>query len=92
MIQILARQTLIEIAGKDKARIEMLPIAVFSSHAKLLHYCEGKGFRKVGDGLESEFFRDTDLRQMKEQIRSYFRIDQPFKLHERFIILEQELK
>ncbi|UOG39375.1 hypothetical protein MAL08_08995 [Leptospira noguchii] len=92
MIQILVRETCIEIAGKEMARIEMLPVAVFSDHSHLLEYCEKKGFQKTGSGLESEFFRDMDLREMKEQVRSYFKIEQPFKLHERFVIFEQELK
>ncbi|EJP12985.1 hypothetical protein LEP1GSC080_0755 [Leptospira interrogans str. FPW2026] len=92
MIQILVRETTIEIAGKEKARIEMLPVAAFSDHSNLVEYCEKKGFRKTGSGLESEFVRDMDLREMKEQIRSYFKIEQPFRLHERFVIFEQELK
>ncbi|EMM70463.1 hypothetical protein LEP1GSC038_1812 [Leptospira weilii str. 2006001855] len=92
MIQILVRETTIEIAGKDKARIEMLPVCAFSDHTNLLQYCEKKGFRKTGSGLESEFFRDMDLREMKEQVGSYFKIEQPFRLHERFVIFEQELK
>ncbi|MDI7190829.1 LA_1064 family peroxide-responsive upregulated protein [Leptospira santarosai] len=92
MIQILVRETCIEIAGKEKARIEMLPIAAFSDHSKLLQYCEIKGFQKNGNGLESEFFRELDLRQMKEHVRSYFKIEQPFKLQERFVIFEQELR
>ncbi|EMK22426.1 LA_1064 family peroxide-responsive upregulated protein [Leptospira kirschneri] len=92
MIQILVRETTIEIAGKEKARIETLPVAVFSDHSNLLQYCEKKGFQKTGSGLESEFFRDMDLQKMKEQVRSYFKIEQPFRLHERFVIFEQELK
>ncbi|MDO6395283.1 hypothetical protein Q4554_14475 [Leptospira santarosai] len=92
MIQILVREICIEIAGKEKARIEMLPVAVFSDHANLVEYCEKKGFQKIGTGLESEFFRDMDLQEMKEQVRSYFKIEQPFRLQERFVIFEQELK
>ncbi|WP_061235968.1 LA_1064 family peroxide-responsive upregulated protein [Leptospira weilii] len=92
MIQILVRETTIEIAGKEKARIEMLPIAAFSNPENLLQYCEKKGFRKTGSGLESEFVRDMDLREMKEHVRSYFKIEQPFRLNERFVIFEQELK
>lgn len=92
MIQILVRETVIEIAGKEKARIQLLPIAAFNSHEGLLEYCDKKGYRKSGSGLDSEFYRDIDLKEFKEQIKSYFGVEQPIKLHERFIILEQELK
>ncbi|OMI18832.1 LA_1064 family peroxide-responsive upregulated protein [Leptospira weilii] len=92
MIQILVRETTIEIAGKEKARIEMLPVASFNSHEGLLEYCDQKGYRKSGSGLESEFHRNIELKEFKEQIKSYFGVEQPMKLHERFIILEQELR
>ncbi|MBM9576964.1 hypothetical protein JWG45_07335 [Leptospira sp. 201903070] len=91
MIWVLARETSIEIAGKDKIRIELVPIGNFRSQKGLFQYCEKKGWKRSGSDMETEFIRELDMKQMKKQLKSYFSIEQAFKIYERFIILEQDL-
>ncbi|EMO53140.1 LA_1064 family peroxide-responsive upregulated protein [Leptospira noguchii] len=90
MIQILARATDVEFAGTGKFRIELLPIAQFKTHESLLEYCDRKGYKKNGSGLDAEFTREEDLKPVRNRLKRY--VDQPFKVYEKFIILEQELK
>ncbi|AAN48263.1 hypothetical protein GS518_13010 [Leptospira interrogans] len=90
MIQILARETNVEFAGTGKFRIELLPVALFKTHESLLEYCHRKGYKKNGSGLDAEFTREEDLKPVRDRLKKY--VDQPFKVYEKFIILEQELK
>ncbi|MBM9501588.1 hypothetical protein JWG44_15145 [Leptospira sp. 201903071] len=91
MIWILVRETNIEIAGKETIRIELLPIAAFRSEEGLFSYCENKGWRRSRSGPETEFVRDMDTKQIKKRLQSYFSIEQPAKVYERFIIFKQDL-
>lgn len=90
MVQILARETNVEFAGMGKFRIELLPIALFKTHESLLEYCDRKVYKKNGSGLDAEFTREEGLKPVRNRLKKY--VDQPFKVHEKFIILEQELK
>lgn len=60
-------------------------------HTKVfLEYCDRKGYKKNGSGLDAEFTREEDLKPVRNRLKKY--VDQPFKVYEKFIILEQELK
>ncbi|EMN50549.1 hypothetical protein LEP1GSC088_2816 [Leptospira interrogans str. L1207] len=74
----------------EKFRIELLPVALFKTHESLLEYCHRKGYKKNGSGLDAEFTREEDLKLVRDRLKRY--VDQPFKVYEKFIILEQELK
>lgn len=92
MIQILIREIKIEIAGSGERVIDRLPIASFQTHEKLLAYCKKKGFVKIGDGIESQFTRETNFDDLKIGIKKFYHLSVPFKITEKFIIFEQELK
>ncbi|WP_061242479.1 hypothetical protein [Leptospira interrogans] len=70
--------------------MELLPVALFKTHESLLEYCDRKGYKKNGSGLDAEFTREEDLKPVRDRLKKY--VDQPFKVYEKFIILEQELK
>ncbi|WP_405313071.1 hypothetical protein [Leptospira interrogans] len=70
--------------------MELLPVALFKTHESLLEYCHRKGYKKNGSGLDAEFTREEDLKPVRDRLKKY--VDQPFKVYEKFIILEQELK
>ncbi|EMO27127.1 hypothetical protein LEP1GSC170_5898 [Leptospira interrogans serovar Bataviae str. HAI135] len=40
--------------------------------------------------MDAEFTREDDLKPVRNRLKKY--VDQPFKVYEKFIILEQELK
>jgi len=92
MIQILIREIKIEIAGNGEKIVDRLPIAAFQNHEKLLAFCKKKEFQKIGDGVESIFTRESATEDLKIGFKKFFNLSVPFKISEKFIIFEQELK
>ncbi|RHX86048.1 LA_1064 family peroxide-responsive upregulated protein [Leptospira stimsonii] len=92
MIFNLVRETGLEIEDRGNTRIEMIPTASFKSLEEPFSFCEKKKFAQRGSELNAESIRAIDLSLQKDRMKPFLGIEQLLKLHEKYIIFEQDVK
>lgn len=92
MIYNLVRETGLEIEDRGKTRIEMMQTASFKSLERPFSFCEKKKFVQRGSGLNAESTRAIDLSPQKDRMKRFLGIEQPLRLHEKYILFEQDVK